>query len=196
MHGNYIKEQSGKFRMDPKSFWQDFNGKRKSNILHPVIEFENKTASSSADKSNLFAKFFQTVYMNHSTDAELDSSIKHRNELNCKNLVINNEIVANVLDRMNLNKGSGHNGVSSLFLRECSEILSSPLNIIFRESLKTGQYPEQFKMGQITPIYKSGKRSDAKNYRSVNVLPNLAEVFERIIYGQLKLIITPKITKS
>lgn len=34
------------------------------------------------------------------------------------------------------------------------------------------------------------------NYRGVNVLPNLAKVFERIIYDQLKFIISPKIGKT
>jgi len=45
-------------------------------------------------------------------------------------------------------------------------------------------------------VYKSGRSSDVKNYRGVNVLPNLAKEFERVIYNQLKLIIPCNISTS
>lgn len=51
-------------------------------------------------------------------------------------------------------------------------------------------------MGQVTPIFEAGAKSDIKNYRGVNVLPNVAKVFERVIYNQLKLCISPKISET
>lgn len=55
---------------------------------------------------------------------------------------------------------------------------------------------EIFKIGQVTPIHEAGSRSDVKNYRGVNVLPNLAKVFERVVYNQMKLIIPPRTLPS
>lgn len=68
--------------------------------------------------------------------------------------------------------------------------------MIFSQSISDGCYPEQFKLGQITPIFKCGKKSEATNYRGVSVLPNLAKVFERVVYCQLKMIIAPRISKT
>lgn len=51
-------------------------------------------------------------------------------------------------------------------------------------------------IGQLSPVFKSGSRSDVKNYRGANVLPNLAKVFERVIFSQLKLIIPRNISTS
>lgn len=59
-----------------------------------------------------------------------------------------------------------------------------------------GCYPKLSKIGQITPIYKAGKCSEATNYRGVNDFPNLTKVSEQIVYEQLKLIITPAIEKT
>lgn len=101
-----------------------------------------------------------------------------------------------MLSTLDLNKGSGFDGVSSLFLRECAEILSEPLCTIYSRSMEDGIYPKLFKIGQITPIYKAGQRSNVENYRGVNVLPNLAKVFERLLHNQLKLIITPYISTN
>lgn len=45
-------------------------------------------------------------------------------------------------------------------------------------------------------IYKSGKKSEITNYRGAAVTPNLAKVFERIVYNQLRMIINPQISKQ
>lgn len=62
------------------------------------------------------------------------------------------------LSRMDLNKGSGFDGFTSIFLRECSDYLSAPLKMIFLVSLTKLHYPTAFKIGLLTPIYKSGAK--------------------------------------
>lgn len=97
---------------------------------------------------------------------------------------------------MDSNKGMGPDLMSPLFLRECAEQLVEPINKIFSKSLDDNIFPKAWKSGCITPIYKSGARSRVENYRGVNIMPNLAKVFEKLIYSQLKLIITPRLSKS
>lgn len=97
---------------------------------------------------------------------------------------------------MNVNKGAGFDGVSSIFLRECAALLTIPLYTIYSRSLSDGVYPDSFKIGQITPIFKSGNRNNIENYRGVSVVPNLAKAFDRLIYNQLKLIIPPQISPN
>lgn len=43
------------------------------------------------------------------------------------------------------------------------------------------------KIGQLTPIYKSGTKKDMTSYRGVNTMPNIAKVFDIVIHDQLKL---------
>lgn len=118
----------------------------------------------------------------------------YRNDHGLNNICVNVEHVHCVLSRMNLQKGSGHDNVSSLFLRECADFLAEPISKIFSRSIADKMYPDRFKIGQVTPIFKSGKRANVSNYRGVNVLPNLAKVFERLVSNQLKLIIAPRIS--
>lgn len=94
---------------------------------------------------------------------------------------------------MDINKGSGFDGVASIFLRECAEQLADPLRIIFSTSLNGMYYPKAFKIGQLTPIYKSGAKKEMTNYRGVNTMPNIAKVFDKVIRDQLKLIVNPRI---
>lgn len=98
---------------------------------------------------------------------------------------------------MNLSKGSDFDGVSLLFVRECADVLSEPLSVIFSRFMPDGKYPDLVKIGQITPIFnKNGQRNNVENYSGPNVLPNLAKVYERVAYNELKMIITPHISTS
>lgn len=196
LYNDFLREMSSKCKDNPKEFWKYINNKRKSNTLPETMEYGGKFATSNVDKANLFGKFFSSVYQNYDTDDDITSLIDNRNDYGFQRIVITPEIVESVLLRMNLSKGSGHDRVSSLFLRECADIICEPLCMIYSNSMKYGFYPKSFQIGQVTPIYKSGKRTLIRNYRGVNVLPNLAKVFEIIVYNQLKLIIHPRLSES
>lgn len=97
---------------------------------------------------------------------------------------------------MDLSKGIGPDKMSPLFLRECADLLDIPLSSIYSRSLSDMYYPKKWKTGYLTPIYKSGKKSDITNYRGVCVSPNFAKVFEIIIFDQLKYNIFPHLSAS
>ena len=42
-----------------------------------------------------------------------------------------------------------------------------------------------FKTGKVSPIFKSGRKDFPGSYRPTTVLPTIARVFERRIYGQM-----------
>lgn len=108
LHSNYIKEQANNLRNDPKSFRQHINSKRKSNVLLPIIEYGGHKASSDAEKADNLASFLQTVYVDHPTDNSLNSFIDQRTEYGCNGILITDDIVTAVLNKMNVSKGSGH----------------------------------------------------------------------------------------
>lgn len=57
-------------------------------------------------------------------------------------------------------------------------------------------YPHVWKIGHLTPIHKSGGKSDITNYRGVCVSPNFAKVFEIIVFDQIKFNIFPQISPT
>ena len=46
-------------------------------------------------------------------------------------------------------------------------------------------FPDYFKVGRATPIFKSGDKEDFNNYRPISVLPAVAIIFEKLLYDQL-----------
>ena len=46
-------------------------------------------------------------------------------------------------------------------------------------------FPDDFKVGRVAHIFKSGDKQDLNNYRSILVLPTIARIFEKLLYDQL-----------
>ncbi|CAB4037501.1 Hypothetical predicted protein, partial [Paramuricea clavata] len=42
-----------------------------------------------------------------------------------------------------------------------------------------------WKVAKVTPIYKSGEKSDCGNYRPISVISTIAKIFEKIVYTQI-----------
>ena len=47
------------------------------------------------------------------------------------------------------------------------------------------QYSQHLSESRVSPVYKSGARNDPSNYRLISVIPAIAKIFEKIVYGQL-----------
>ena len=65
-------------------------------------------------------------------------------------------------------------------LKECAQTVSKPLHILFSRSLNEGIFPDQWKIAQVTPIFKKGDKTS--NYRPVSLFSCCGKLFERIIF--------------
>ena len=51
--------------------------------------------------------------------------------------------------------------------------------------MQTGIFPDQLKIGSVTPVYKSGEKELLKNYRPISTLPLFGKIFEKVIYSRM-----------
>ena len=67
----------------------------------------------------------------------------------------------------------------------CDDSIILPLNIIFKNIPLTSTYPEQWKLANVTPIFKKDDKQLIKNYRPISLLPICSKIFEKIIFKNL-----------
>ncbi len=82
-------------------------------------------------------------------------------------------------------KTTGKDGVSAKLLKMAAHVLAKPLTDILNLIIKTNQFPTQWKTGKVTPIHKSGNRSDQNNFRTITILCTLIKILERHIHDSL-----------
>ena len=70
-------------------------------------------------------------------------------------------------------------------LNIAKDLIATSFADIFNASIETKVFPDDFKTGKVTPIFKSGRKDDLNNYRPITVLPTVARVMERLIYKQI-----------
>jgi len=66
-------------------------------------------------------------------------------------------------------------------LYETREATAYPLLIIYNKSISLGYLPADWKLAEVTAIYKKGSKSDARNYRPVSLTSVCCKVLESIL---------------
>ena len=71
-------------------------------------------------------------------------------------------------------------------MRETAEEVSIPLTLLFQKSMDMGKLPVDWKLANITPIYKSkGSKESVENYRPISLTSQVFKIFESLIRDAL-----------
>ena len=174
-----------------KETWRTINDaiKSKRRSSNTIILKENDRKIESKEVPNSFNNYFTGIA--EKLTNQLPTSI-HNASSYLKNR-INNTFFMNPISKEEISKallklknnGKGTKNISTLVLKnnvnKLSEILCHVLNIC----IAGGYFPNELKLGCITPIYKSGTKSEVKNYRPICSLSPFSKIFEKIIYNRM-----------
>lgn len=191
----YMVEMEAKIVEDPKKFWQYVNLKRKTSGFPSSMSYKDRTVSGCQEVCDLFAAFFRDTYIE---DDNMESTSAQRSPplLDIGAISFTEEEVRNTMMSLNTKKSTGPDNIHPSILKSCAQTLAPQMTSFFNRSLELGRYPEAFKIGHITPIYKSGLKNVASNYRAVSVLPTVAKLFDSLMANAImkaaKSIITSK----
>ena len=89
--------------------------------------------------------------------------------------------IKKIIDNLPNKSSSGHDKLSNTVLKYISDSILYPLNIIFNQSLQSGQFPDFMKLAKIVPLFKSKDEDQVINYRLVSLLMTLSKVLEKIV---------------
>jgi hypothetical protein len=105
------------------------------------------------------------------------------NSLNIPEL--DEDIVLSAIRRLKSAVTAGPERVSSFFIKDCDAVLAKPLTYeyIFNLILKSSTFPVAWKMSHVTPVFKSGDRSDVTNYRPISLICNFSKIFEHVLHS-------------
>ncbi len=95
------------------------------------------------------------------------------------------EFIAKQLKKLDTNKAQGLDNLNPYFLKMSANIITPILTQILNQSLKSGIFPDIWKLGKVTPLHKKGDKEDVNNYRPISVLCSLSKIIERHVHDSL-----------
>ena len=195
---SYFKDTLFANKNNPKKTWSIINeltSKNQKTSYIDEIKFDGNSVHDSCNIANTFNEYFSNIGPNLANEINTSEGnrcylmyLNRQNENITFNLEeVNSRTVFFHLSNLSKSKATGLDGISARLLRECPDLISESLTLIFNRSINTGIFPDEWKYAEVIPIHKHGKRNCTDNYRPISIIPVVAKVFERIIYNQLSL---------
>ena len=98
---------------------------------------------------------------------------------------VNLDKVYRLLCELSCSKATGIDKISSKIIKIAFPVISSPLTYIFDQTITLCNFPNEWKIARVMPLFTNGKRNLRGNYRPISVLPAISKVMERILCNQL-----------
>ncbi|MES9881523.1 MAG: reverse transcriptase family protein [Sedimenticola sp.] len=181
----------------PSSVWKLFKevgaSKRNTSSTIFALNVDGKTIESPEEIANEFNKFFVTIA------SKVKEPIKKSNfkKLNafcndripqdiCFNIPeITNTQVEKYLKAIDVSKATGLDDIGPRLLKISAPYIADSITHICNVSIKSGIFPEKWKEGKVTPLFKAGDKSDPNNYRPISILPVLSKLLEKHVHDSL-----------
>ena len=173
----------------PKQFWSLYHSLTLNRQRIPAtLNDGTVTVESATSKANLLVSHFSACFSqsSHNNNCQCSSLSSMAREPGLSSVTCTTDEVHKLLCSLKTNTASGPDGLSSHMLRNTASAITSTLTKLFNKSLSTGAVPSEWKLSNITPVFKGkGDPYCVANYRPISLLSLPSKVLERIVHNRL-----------
>lgn len=185
---NIIESAKG----NSKKVWKEINklsGRQtKQNSKGMEINIKNQLVNDPVILATEFNSFFINSIQEISSLFTTPGYVFH--PVNCEHHVFNiSEIsekeVMKIICALNKSNAKDVYGFDINFLIDHKESLVCPITQLLNISIRHSVVPTNWKVSVVTPIFKSGSKSELNNYRPISILPVLSKIIEKWVATKL-----------
>ena len=170
-------------KTNPKEFYGYI---RKKKTIAPTIgPLKNENGEITRDETKmarLLNNYFASVFTVENTDSiPTIPPLVTDNANKLSDIVFHENDVLQAINETNINKTPGPDKISPKILKELNDSIIKPLTICFNKSFNLGKVPQEWKLANVTPIFKKGSKSVPGNYRPISLTSIVCKLMEKII---------------
>ena len=169
-----------------KSFWSLIKRLVKSSTASNISQLKNENGDIVSDdyaKACLLNKYFCSISSIDDSNSS-PPNFPNRTDATLDIFQISPSDVRDILQILKLGKASGIDSISHQMLKNTSNTVCVPLALLFNISLSKGEFPSQWKIAAVMPLFKNGDKTVVSNYRPISLLSAIGKVFERIVFKE------------
>ena len=191
---DYFRTKIDENKENPKGIWsalKALSGTSKLRTKIKELELEYGTIcderSIANELNSYFTNIVEQIEEEKSPESKEFDDSKLRDFISTRLTVgttftipeISLEQFGDIIRTIPINKATGYDGISARVCKLITPVMNGTLCKLLNLSIRTNTFPDRWKIGQITPLYKGGSPIDRNNYRRISVLPVLSKIFER-----------------
>ena len=180
---------------DSRKLWRELHknlGSSKINTkTFETIKDKNSNILSGKDAYDYLNDYFTSVPLELSQNFGVDpwtplESAFIENDMTFDLEYVTKENIKKLIKEINIHKSSATPRLSSRLLKDAFEVLYDEICHMLNKSLSTGEFPDSWCIGHITPLPKTGNLLDANNWRPISQIPLIGKLLEKIVNSQLQ----------
>ena len=153
------------------------------------LRVDNIDIFDSSSITNELGRYFSTIgnkYVNNIRNSNT-SICSYLNVIprNTKSIYLTpttSEEIRSLISKLPNKKSSGFDNIDNIILKEIKDCISPKLSEIFNVSMLEGKFPENMKLAEVVPLYKSKEKFFMNNYRPISLLITISKLLEKVIY--------------
>ena len=178
----FEKKLAANAKKDPKSFYSYLKSKTANKESVGPLKDDDKNLVTDDDKmGELLNTFFSSVFTCEDTENIPSPPKMFSGPSPLIDVDITEEKVSKKINRLRSSAAPGPDGITPRFLQSVSDVISSPLAMIFRQSLTEGCVPDDWRQANVAPVFKKGHRTSVGNYRPISLTSIICKIMESII---------------
>ena len=91
-----------------------------------------------------------------------------------------------MLQHLDVNKATGPDGIAPRLLKETAQQIAPSLSQLFNKSLACGVVPDDWKLANIVPVFKRGKKGHVENYHPISLLSLVSKAMEQCVLNKIR----------
>ena len=159
------------------------NKRQTSDKVGPLQKLLGELATLDLKKAEVLNDFFASVFTGKYSDHNTQVLEGRRRDSENEDLgpTVGEDLVRDHLKNLNVHMSMGPDEIHPRVLKELANEVAKPLSIILEKTWQSGEDPDDWKKGNITPIFKKGKMDELGNYRPVSFISVPGKILERIL---------------
>ena len=173
-------------KVNPKEFFRYVREKKTlKSTIGPLLSAEGEIVTDERETADILNDYFASVFTVEEDRGEEATPYQMTVAAQLFLVDITEEDVMRVIDKFKICKSPGPDKIYPRILKEVKEAICKPLCAIFNLSLRTGKVVSEWKLANVTPLFKKGDKSNPGNYRPISLTSVVCKLMESILRDKI-----------